>query len=68
VSYLFGAADEFAGLLKADVALFCTHSGVALMKAAGRLFAPEVIDVYGEIILGNPGEFDELARTLREVA
>lgn len=68
VSYLFGAADEFAGLIRADVALFCTHSGIASMKAAGRLFAPEVIDVYGEIILANPSGFDELARTLREIA
>lgn len=67
VSYLFGAADEFTGLIAADAALFCTHSGVASMKAAGRLFAPEIIDVYGEIILENPGKFDELAQTLREV-
>jgi len=68
VSYLFGTADEFADLIKADVALFCAHSGIASMKAAGRLFAPEIIDVYGEIILSNPASFDELARKLREFA
>lgn len=50
VSYLFGAADEFAGLIRADVALFCTHSGAAAMRAAGALFAPVVIDVYGELL------------------
>lgn len=67
VSYLFGAADEFAGLIKADVALFCTHSGVDSMRAAAALFAPEVIDVYGDIIAGNPDAFDPLARTLRPI-
>jgi hypothetical protein len=67
VSYLFGAADEFVGL-KADVALFCTHSGVEAMNAAGRLFAPEVIDIYGEIIASDPTKFDSIARELRKVA
>jgi len=65
VSYLFGAADEFAGLIRADVAVICTHSGVAAMKAVGALFAPVVIDVYGEIISSNPEKFDRIARTLR---
>jgi tRNA G37 N-methylase Trm5 len=65
VSYLFGAADEFAGYIRADVALFCTHSGVESMRAAAALFAPVVIDVYGEIIAGNPSRFDPLARALR---
>lgn len=49
VSYLFGAADEFVGMVRADVALFCTHSGVSSMRAAASLFAPVVIDVYGEL-------------------
>jgi hypothetical protein len=49
VSFLMGAADEFAGIVKADVALFCTHSGVAEMARAARLFAPVVIDVYGNL-------------------
>lgn len=53
VSFLFGAADEFAGLIKADVALFCTHSGQDSMRLAAALFAPVVIDVYEEIL---PGE------------
>ena len=68
VSYLFGAADEFAGLIKADVAIFCTHSGVESMRAAADLFAPEVIDVYGEIIAAYPSKFDPLARFLRPIA
>jgi hypothetical protein len=68
VSYLFGAADEFAGQIRADVALFCTHSGVDAMRAASSLFAPLVIDVYGELIAANPGAFNELARALRPFA
>lgn len=68
VSYLFGAADEFAGLIHGDVALFCTHSGVASMTAAAKLFAPTVIDVHGEIIAKNPGKFNELAVILRDLA
>lgn len=68
VSYLFGAADEFAGLIKGDVALFCTHSGVEAMKQTAKQFAPEVIDVYGEIIASNPTRFDRLARSLRAVS
>lgn len=46
VSWLFGSADEFAGMVKADVAIFCTHSDHTGMKHAARQFAPEVIDVY----------------------
>jgi hypothetical protein len=68
VSYLFGAADEFAGAIKADVALYCTHSGKASMDAAGKLFAPKVIDVYGELIKIAPERFDKFARTMREIA
>ena len=68
VSYLFGAADEFAGQIKADVAIFCTHSGVESMKEAGRLFASEVIDVYGEMIAENPAAFDRRAVALRPFA
>lgn len=49
VSYLFGAADEFAGQIRGDIALFCTHSGVASMTEAAKLFAPSVLDVYSEL-------------------
>lgn len=58
VSFLFGAADEFADLIHGDVALFCTHSGVAAMTETAQRFAPTVIDFYGEVIGGNPGKFD----------
>lgn len=67
VSYLFGAADEFVGDIKADVALFCTHSGVTAMKEVGLKFAPVVIDVYGEIIEDAPERFDKLAVLLRGI-
>ena len=50
VTFIFGAADEMAGQLKADIALFCTHSAADAMRKAGELFAPKVIDVYGEIV------------------
>jgi predicted RNA methylase len=68
VSYLFGAADEFSGVIRADVAVFCTHSGVESMRSAAALFAPVVIDVHGEIIASNPERFDRLARALRPYA
>lgn len=67
LSYLFGAADEFVGRIKGNVALYCTHSGKADMQRAGLRFADEVIDVYGEIIASDPTKFDEFARTMREV-
>jgi hypothetical protein len=68
VSYLFGAADEFAGQIQADVAVFATHSGIDAMKKAGRLFAPHVVDIYGEMIADKPDAFDPLARALRPYA
>jgi hypothetical protein len=57
LTFVYGAADELAGVLRADVALFCTHSGAASMRAAGALFAPVVIDVYREI-LWNKADVD----------
>lgn len=68
VSYLFGAAEEFAGLIKADIAIVCTHSGLDSMMTAGRLFAPEVIDFYGDLISENPDAFDAFARHARKFA
>lgn len=50
VTFIFGSADEVASFVRADVAIFCTHSGAASMRDAGHLFASEVIDVYGEIV------------------
>lgn len=66
VSYLFGAADEFVNLIRGDVAIFCTHSGVSDMHAIASQFAPVVIDVYGELIRDAPESFDAQARELRE--
>ncbi|OWK42092.1 hypothetical protein FRUB_04170 [Fimbriiglobus ruber] len=68
VSYLFGSADEFAGQIKGDVALFCTHSGLDSMKDAAAMFAPIVFDVYGELIASNPGAFNKTAARLRKIA
>lgn len=65
VSFLFGSADEFAGVITADVALYCTHSDVNGMADVARQFAPLVIDVYGEMIAENPEAFDAQARALR---
>ena len=50
VSYLFGSASEFYGLIHADVALFVTHSDAAGMREVGSHFAKTVIDVYNEIM------------------
>lgn len=68
LSYLFGAADEFIGRIRGNVALFCTHSDVAGMRRMGERFADEVIDVHGEIIALDPEKHDRLARKLREFA
>ncbi len=68
VSFLFGAAEEFADYIKGDVALFCTHSGVEPMRKAAAAFAPLVIDVYGEMIAANPKAFDRAASALRRFA
>jgi hypothetical protein len=50
LTFIFGAADEVAGLIRGDIAYFCTHSGVTSMANTAAKFAPEVIDVYGEIL------------------
>ena len=68
VSFLFGAADEFIGAVKGDIAVYCTHSDVKGIGLVAAQFAPVVIDVYGEVIKDAPEHFDALARTLREVA
>jgi hypothetical protein len=68
MSYLFGACDESVGSIRGDVAVFCTHSDVEGMKLLGDQFAPEVIDVYGEMIDANPKRFDPLASRLRASA
>jgi len=65
VSFLFGAADEFVGILRADVAVIATHSDVSGMKLVAAQFAPVVIDIYGEMIAANPDKFDKLASQLR---
>jgi predicted RNA methylase len=62
VSYLFGSAGEFAGQLRGDVALFCTHSDTAGMREAARPFADTLIDVYGEILLPHQNELREARR------
>ena len=53
VSFLFGAAQVFVGQIRGDVSLFCTHSDAEGMKKMGLAFAPESIDVYGEIIASS---------------
>lgn len=49
LTFVFGRAQELVGMVRGDVAIFCTHSGHdSLTEIAGQ-FAPEVIDVYGEL-------------------
>lgn len=50
VTYILGAASEMVGILRADVAIFCTHSGVKAMREAAAQFAPVVIDVYADVM------------------
>lgn len=66
LSYLFGAAEEFVGVVKADVGLVVTHSGLANMMAIAGKLAVQAIDVYGEIIDANPDAFDPWAREARK--
>lgn len=68
VSFLFGAADEFLGAIRGDIAIYCTHSGVASMDLVAAQFAPVVVDVYGELIKGAPENFDPFAREARNFA
>jgi hypothetical protein len=68
MNYLFGAADEFVGCIRGDVAVICTHSDVQGLKLVGGQFAPEVVDVYGELIEENPAAFDALTSRLRAVS
>jgi hypothetical protein len=68
VSFLFGAADEFAGQIRGDVALFCSHSGLVDMREQAAKFAPTVIDVHRDIINEAPNLLDPLLVKLREIA
>jgi hypothetical protein len=54
LTFIFGKADE-APPLCADVALFCTHSGRESLYRAASRFAPEVIDVYAELMKDHDG-------------
>lgn len=65
VSFLFGTADEFAGTIRGDVAVYCTHSDVQGMGLVASQFAPTVIDFYSELIAQNPSAFDANAIALR---
>ena len=68
LTYILGAADEMADTLRADVALFCTLSGHASMRRAALRFAPEVIDVYDEIISGSAPMSEQKRAILEELA
>ena len=68
VSFLFGAADEFVGSIKGDIAIVCSHSGLQPMKLAASQFAPVVIDFYGKLIAEAPHLFDPFAREARNFA
>ena len=68
LSFLFGAAEEFVGQINADVAIVATHSDVAGMMSIASRFAPEAIDIYGELITANPQAYDRWARDARSKA
>lgn len=53
LTFIFGAAEQ-APPIAADVAFFCTHSGRESMYRAATKFAPEVIDVYAELMRDDP--------------
>ena len=68
VSFLFGSADEFVGMVRGDVAIYCSHSDVAGMGLVAAQFAPKVIDVYGDLIRDHPEQFDKTASRLRAMS
>lgn len=49
VSWLFGSAEQFGGMIRADVAIFATRSGRESMRQAAELFTDpaNVIDLWG---------------------
>lgn len=49
-TYILGSASEMNGLIRADVAIFCTHSGAESMRSAAQLFSPVAIDVYADVL------------------
>jgi hypothetical protein len=65
LSYLFGSADEFVGAIRGDVAIVCTHSGLASMMSTAKQFAPVAVDFYGELVEADPGAFDPIASRAR---
>jgi hypothetical protein len=50
VTWVFGVADEVATMVRGDVALYCTHSDHDGMRAVASRLAPEVIDVYPDLL------------------
>lgn len=67
VSFLLGAADEFAGAIHGDVALFCAHIGVASLASIAARFAPVVIDVYGDLFGRDAQAAEHALASLRAV-
>jgi 2-polyprenyl-3-methyl-5-hydroxy-6-metoxy-1,4-benzoquinol methylase len=68
MSFCWGAAQEFIGQIRADVAIVTTHTDVSGLMSIAAQFAPDAIDIFGELINGNPEAFDEWARSARKTA
>ena len=49
LTFIFGRAEDCPPIA-ADVAIFCTHSGHESMYRAASRFAPDVVDVYAELL------------------
>ena len=68
VSFLLGAAEEFRGIISGDVALFCAHLSIPYFSDLSSLFAPRVIDIYGEIFgRDSVATEDKMTRLKREL-
>jgi precorrin-6B methylase 2 len=65
LTYIFGAADEVVDLIRGDIAIVCTHSGLSSMMSTARRFAPVAVDAYGELVEANPEAFDPFASRAR---
>lgn len=66
VTFIFGSADEVKDHIRGDIGIFCTHSDARGMMRMAQLFAPEVVDVYGDLLDGMNGDELPFMKSMRQ--
>jgi hypothetical protein len=61
----FRSRRRIVGDISGDLAIVCSHSGLASMMSTAKQFAPVAVDFYGELVEANPQAFDSFARQAR---